>query len=91
MVFTTDVALQISVVVEVLFALVAARRTFRSTTYFLRTTSVFGRFEVEPQSARTVARELTDAAAAASVRLFALRMALSSAACAPNPCLVFWS
>jgi hypothetical protein len=65
-ILTTDVALQITVVVEVLLALVAARRTFDTKTHFLRTTSVFGRFEVTPQGARTVARELTDAAATAS-------------------------
>ena len=40
-ILTTDVAFQITVVVEVLLALVAAPRTFGSTTDFLCTTSVF--------------------------------------------------
>jgi hypothetical protein len=65
-VLAANVALQITVVVEVLLTLVAARRPFGTTVDFLCTTSVFGRLEVKPQSGRTVARELTDAATSAS-------------------------
>jgi hypothetical protein len=65
-VLAANVALQITVVVEVLLTLVAARRPFGTTVDFLGTTSVFGRLEVKPQSGRTVARELTDAATSAS-------------------------
>jgi hypothetical protein len=60
------VALQIAVVVEVPLTLVAARRSFGTTIDFLRTTSMFERLEVIPQSGRTVARELTDESTSAS-------------------------
>lgn len=66
MILAANVALQITVVVEVSLTLVAARRSFGATIDFFRTTSVLGRLEVKPQSGRTVARELTDAATSAS-------------------------
>ena len=65
-VLAADVAFQITVVVEVPLTLAAARRSFGTTIDFFRTTSVLGRLEVKPQSGRTVARELTDAATSAS-------------------------
>ena len=65
-ILAANVALQITVVVEVSLTLVAARRSFGATIDFFRTTSVLGRLEVKPQSGRTVARELTDAATSAS-------------------------
>jgi hypothetical protein len=64
-----DVALQITVVVEVPLTLVAARRSFGTTIDLFRTTSVFGILEVIPQSGRTVARELTDAATIGKIDL----------------------
>ena len=65
-ILAANVALKITVVVEVPLTLVAARRSFGATIDFFRTTSVLGRLEVKPQSGRTVARELTDAATSAS-------------------------
>jgi hypothetical protein len=66
-VLAADVSLQITLVVEVYLTVVAARRSFGTKIDFFRTTSVFGRrLEVKPQSGRTVARELTDAATSAS-------------------------
>ena len=50
MILAANVALQITVVVEVPLKLVAARRSFGATIDFFRTTSVLGRLEVKPQS-----------------------------------------